>query len=163
MRPHDKIWMAGMVDGEGSISILRIRKSNKKYLAYVLRVQVANTELELVEPFLDFGGYVHTDTYDRWKPCFKWNISARKAATFLKFVQPYIRSLRKRELIEIALKFQAHQKPGGDGKRTNRGPQRSSEAYRAYQEEAWNQMRELNRRGKEVDISIETQNLDRKA
>lgn len=140
-----RIWAAGFFDGEGHASIVKNKKGKvRKNNSYVLEAGVANTEVSLVEPFLqEFGGHIGVDTHDRWKTCFKWKASARKAAKFLSFVEPYVRDPRRREIIALALRFQAHQHhkfPGQTGE--------ASLEYRAEQERFWLQMRELNRRGK---------------
>lgn len=147
---YDAAWMAGFFDGEGSVSIVKYKPSGKRSIRYCLETGVANTELSLVEPFLQtFGGHVAVDTNDRWKTCFKWKTTSRKAVRFLEYIEPYVRSARKRRCIKLAVQFQANQRRGAG--RSNQFIKRPSvfpPGYRAKQEKLWKQMRELNLRGK---------------
>lgn len=101
-------YTAGIVDGEGSISLSK-RTSREYKSGYQLRlaVCVANTNEWLVQWFkMQFGGYVNCtrekreNRKDRWQ----WMIVDGKAAEFLKSILPYLQI--KRPQAELAIKFQ---------------------------------------------------------
>lgn len=99
----------------------------------------------MVWPFVErFGGFVFADDYDRWKTCFKWKVSARKAVRFLEAIQPHVMSARKRLAISLAVEFQKHQHHFGNG-------EPAPVIYRKRQGELWRAMRRLNRRGKATE------------
>lgn len=149
-------WMAGFFDGEGSVSIIKNRVTkNRKYLSYTLDAQVANTERDMVELFFTrFGGSIRLDNMKgRWKPCYKWHISATKAAVFLEAILPFIRSPRNTKRINLALRFQKHQRRGLT--RSNQfikqeHPEKAE--YRRQQEWFWERIRELNVRGRVAEL-----------
>lgn len=93
----DKAYAAGIVDGEGNISVLRrLRPKLKKIYHYVLQVQVSQKE----RPILDwlsraFGGKVNE--YHQYKnslgagnPLFHWQLFGAKAKEFLIAIEPYL-------------------------------------------------------------------------
>jgi len=140
MRKVDLAYVAGIVDGEGTICIHQDRaKSGKVYLQ--LRVDVTNTNEWLIQ-WLKFALGGHVDVSRRaergknWKPAWRWSVSANQASAFLKLIYPYLRL--KKPQAEIAIKFQ-EQKP-------NRG-HRSTESERAVAEAQRIVMSSLNEKG----------------
>ena len=111
-------YMAGIVDGEGSIIIYR-RKS-KKYKPKVgqMKVVVSNTDRTLMD-FLQlyFGGSIATDRH-REKPCYLWTVASKKALCFLEAIEPFIRV--KKLQAQVAIEFQ-HKRLGQGCRPTEEG------------------------------------------
>lgn len=96
-------WLAGVFEGEGTVTISSAGKRGYT----VLRGQLVNTDLDLVQPFRErWGGSI--TRYDRHRdrghsPYFRWMVGNISAAKFLKEIQPYIRSAKVREKIVLSV------------------------------------------------------------
>lgn len=88
-------YLAGIIDGEGSISIEIQSKSirhNRKCDYYSLRLMVVNTHLPLLEWIQNnFGGTIRKrKKYENRRQCYRWNLCSHKAAQVLKECYPYL-------------------------------------------------------------------------
>jgi len=101
-------YTAGIVDGEGSIHIMRSKDvSYKTSLKYELRVSIGNTNEWLCQWLkMQFGGCVssHTPLKPHWKRSYNWLMRANKARDFLELILPYL--VIKKTHAELAIKFQ---------------------------------------------------------
>lgn len=102
MKKTDLAYMAGIVDGEGSISLVLMKKT------LTLVVQVTNTNEWLIQSIkMCFGGAVRLakplQPEKNWKPTYRWVVTSMQALEFLKLVYPYLRL--KKSQAEIAIKF----------------------------------------------------------
>ena len=94
---------------------------HKKYTYWLVKVEVANTEKDLVECFRrQFGGSickVYDDRKPQYKPIYRWTVSSQLARTFLESIDPYlIGSKKKQAQLAIALQdtmVSNHSKPAG--------------------------------------------------
>lgn len=77
-------YMAGFVDGEGSICI----KSESKKRPFVICLEICNTNYQSIELFENtFGGKLRKRNWSsnkknaakNWKPCYEWHITKLKA------------------------------------------------------------------------------------
>ena len=130
-------WAAGLFEGEGTI---RINKATKHNLGH-LCVSVVNTDKQVVDWFHDrWPGYMKPATGLRvdQRPAWVWVIAARRAAEFLRAIQPYIVTNRVREKAQFGIDFQENKK---------RGSNNHTNEYREDQFNAYLWMRELNVRG----------------
>jgi len=124
-------YTAGIMDGEGSISIAR--KPNKKVkrgYSLGLVVTVNNTEQWLTEWLkMQYGGVVCLAKRGNKteKPLWVWRIVAREASEFLKLVLPYLTI--RRPHAENAIKFQEYRKLRGKRQATEQ-QDAVEEAYR---------------------------------
>lgn len=114
MTETDKAYLAGIIDGEGSIvlkrSRIRSKTSDAVWTYYRLELRVGNTSIELLEWIKQFGGnYYYEKTKDGQKPRYQWCITTRGAAEILEEVLPYL--IIKREKAEAAIYFQNIRKP----------------------------------------------------
>lgn len=89
-------YMAGVVDGEGSIGVYKYsyksRKRSRKIKAYRLAVTVTNTNLPLLKLFENiFGGSINSrkKILSR-KQCYDWHIGHQSGKEFLKQIFPYL-------------------------------------------------------------------------
>lgn len=98
-------YFAGVFDGEGSITIVRIDRAGKygrpnATPIYNLRCSVGMQNLSLIKLFYDiFGGSIHY----RHQSVYRWIILTNEAESFLRKIQPYI--IVKRRQVELALDF----------------------------------------------------------
>ena len=84
MNQVEAAWLAGIIDGEGSIYIRRSRKKETDNFTYALSVRVGMT-------------------HKRKKKIFLWTLDTRKAEKVLKEVYPYL--VTKKEQATLALAF----------------------------------------------------------
>lgn len=130
MKKTDLAYAAGIVDGEGSISLHHNRNNN----AMALRVRITSTDEWLCLWFkLYFGGSISVETTSRNKPCFKWIIGCKKAGEFLSLMLPYLHI--KKPQAELALQFQ--------GKKRRRGAVKMPKELRVLEEAQFILMQKL--------------------
>lgn len=112
MKRTDLAYFAGIIDGEGSISLIKRNKRTKSN-TFTLTVIVGNTNEWLIQQLkFSFGGGVYLiegggNNKDSWQ----WKICARKALIFLESVYPYLKI--KKPQARIAITFQKHKKRSG--------------------------------------------------
>lgn len=105
---HDDIvYLAGIIDGEGSIliEIQTKRPPIRKIDYYAIRLLVVNTNLELMNWLENkFKGKVHKrKKVTKQKQCYVWNIFSLNAGEILKECLPYM--IIKKQHAEIVLEF----------------------------------------------------------
>jgi len=103
MKRTDLAYVAGMLDGDGYISICRNRCKPQT----MLRVGISNTNQWLIE-WLHFGfggGISKHKERGNCKTKWNWIISSNKAVEFLKLISPYLKL--KRPQAELAIQFQS--------------------------------------------------------
>jgi hypothetical protein len=102
-RDTDLAWAAGIIDGEGCISL-----NQEKRTQYLLRLTVTNTNLLLLTRIQElFGGNIcpMKRYQDHWKDRWQWDLKAAKAERALRAVLPYL--VAKRQEADIALQARA--------------------------------------------------------
>lgn len=107
MKRADLAYVAGIVDGEGCIDITHRTRRGHNYPDFVLRVQVSNTEIWLLQMLkMGFGGRIqkYSDRKSNQRPCWKWVIERVHAAEFLKLILPYLHL--KKPQAELGIQFQ---------------------------------------------------------
>lgn len=111
-------YLAGLIDGEGNISIGQTTTAKGQLNpSCSLVVQIANCDIELMDWLLDVvGGSVRTHNHKNktWRVGYQWQIFGANAEAFLKAIEPQLRI--KRRQCEVALKFRAL----GGGNRSGR-------------------------------------------
>lgn len=142
MSETELAWAAGLFEGEGTV---RINKPSPRNWG-TLCVSVTNTDVQVLEWFqARWPGHMkpvrglRPDQKDAWT----WVIAARKAATFLEEIRPYIVRDAVRARIEHGLDFQGQ-------KRNAKHLGDEADRY-AYAETQWNAywwMCHLNQRGR---------------
>ena len=107
----EKAYIAGIVDGEGTISI---RTSEHRRQLYV---HIGNTDKRLIDWLLKILGCGATTSYQHredWKPCHSFRIICQQAGEFLEEIYPYL--ILKKRHAEIGINFVRGQR-GLRGKR----------------------------------------------
>jgi len=130
-------YLAGLIDGDGSIGLHRRKKTQAngaKYFTYTIAVQLTcrrpnqNVIKFLWELKGRFGGSVGCYKYDTWR----FYIGSRKAKRLLKLVKRYL--INKRRQCELVLNMPV--KWGGKPR---------TEEFKRYQEDLFNYLMQLNR------------------
>ena len=136
-------YMAGIIDGEGSICIFPYYGSyykGTKYLRYKPALCVANTSEELIAWIaLRFGGkcQVVKRRSPKYKQCFHWLVSHRHAAEIIHLILPFL--VIKRRQAELFIAFQRTATRGLPGAK-------SADVIKLRQDISL-EMKSLNRRG----------------
>ena len=91
----DAAYIAGLVDGEGTIALTRRHKNENRQL----EISVSNTEMELLEYLLETigtGRITQKKTYsDKHRPSATYLISNRQALSLLEQISPYLRTYKQ--------------------------------------------------------------------
>ena len=109
-----KGYTAGILDGEGSIMIIKSRNPTaRRGYTYQLKVVVVNTN-EWLCRWLQMQ-YVGTIQYKKSKrpqekDIYEWRIVSTQAKRFLEYIIPYL--IIKRAQAEVAIRFQTGRKRG---------------------------------------------------
>lgn len=105
-------YMAGLVDGEGCLTIARQNRKERKNPSFKTSVTVSNTDRRLVDIFKEhFGGCIY-ETKDKrvskgWANSFTWHCTAGNSRIFLKAILPYL--IAKKQQAILILEFQEMQ------------------------------------------------------
>lgn len=108
-------YLAGIIDGEGTIYAIRRRRS--------VRVYVVNTDERLIRWLeREFGGLVYRrEPRHGWKAKFEWHVVSRDVSRILTLVLPYLVIKREQAELGLAVRSDVEKYPY----------QRSRRAYRA--------------------------------
>lgn len=97
-------YMAGFVDADGSISIASVSKKKR----FTAKLNVSNCKEEIIKLFKDeFGGKIRVRNWEnkRWRPCFWWDITHKRATAALKELLPYLKIKKKQAELAIKMDF----------------------------------------------------------
>lgn len=106
-------YTAGIIDGEGCISIIKNTTYRHKLCRFYLSVSVGNTNEWLILWLKDaYGGSIVQTPPKKvqHKPVLSWRVSGKLAIEFLELIAPYLQ-LKKLQA-EVAIKFQKRKKSG---------------------------------------------------
>lgn len=142
MKKTEYAYVAGIVDGEGSIGIARSKTQEMiGGIRYEMYVTVSNTNEWVIQWLkFNFGGsvsYVKSRAVNQ-KPFWCWRIQTRQAASFLRLVIPYLRI--KQYHAQLALQFQ-------DAKRKRQQWIPKTKEERELEETQYYRIKQLNKRG----------------
>lgn len=87
-------YLAGIIDGEGSISTLKKQRHSASRTGRRWVVTVANTHEPLLQWLLSFGGAIHSNGPSSLskRPCWRWQVVAmRDSLALLESIRPYLR------------------------------------------------------------------------
>jgi len=107
--PLDLAWLAGIIDGEGSIFVMKQkRKDRERDTNYILRISIDSTDPFMAPECLKIaGGCKLSLTSDKRPECsdrYKWQLNGKKAAALLQELLPYLRVKHQQAL--LAIEFQ---------------------------------------------------------
>lgn len=98
-------YIAGIIDGEGCISIIKAKNNRACGYEWQLRIAVTNNSIRIIKKLIGvFGGRFQTRIRDVAKhKQFVWYLYGKKACEMLKKVKPYLQE--KKEQADLAIKF----------------------------------------------------------
>lgn len=105
MKIKDLVWFAGILDGEGYISVDRTHKGRDTFVASVV-VGMKGREVPF-QLYTWFGGNLHQAKRGEWR----WSVMANRALPILQMVLPYLR-LKKGVAVTV-LSFLLQRKNNG--------------------------------------------------
>jgi LAGLIDADG endonuclease len=146
-RPHertretDRAWLAGIIDGEGSIHISRVTEpKNKSGFAFHPVLSITNTNesiLSNIKRITDCGSICRVRSLRAsWKDKYLYTANSNCVRKILPEVLPYL--VAKREQARLLLKFVSLVKPA----------QKAKLQPRTEKQSLYSRMRILNRKGK---------------
>jgi len=98
---HKYLYLAGLVDGDGSIFIRK--HSNRTRAGYALTLSITNTDYSLIKWLSkNFGGSVMSNKGKR-REWYIWRLINRKAFEIIRKIHPYL--VGKKRQAEIAMEF----------------------------------------------------------
>ena len=101
-------YAAGLIDGEGCISIKKVSNFNtKRNVEYSLQININMTDIESLDfMFGGFGGrlYKNLQSIENRLPVNRWEITREPAKKFLKQILPFLKV--KKSQAELAIRFQ---------------------------------------------------------
>lgn len=147
MTERELAYIAGIIDGEGSISIER-RTTRRKYPVYSVTVTIVNTNVRLISWLHDrIGGCLISKSVDpnrNHKAQFQIQLRHLAAEALLNSVREYL--IVKGEQADVALALRKLFVGRGG---------RHTDGSRATMEHLYLTARQLNKRGKDTDIDAE--------
>ncbi len=135
-------YLAGIIDGEGSIHIAAAKKGRAWWLA----IQVSNTNPKLIDYCMETTGIGHRTRVSppgNRKPQHTWVLYTKQAEELLRVIRPYL--VIKRPHADVALAFRAEILPKRGNRRTTYS---LTEEMLARRRELQQKLRILNHRGK---------------
>ena len=103
LEPVTAAYVAGLVDGEGTITLTRVHRSENRRLV----LSISNNELAIlgfVAAAAGVGRITSKRTYQaRHKPSFAYQVSSRQALDLLEQIAPYLKSYKSRR-VNLALR-----------------------------------------------------------
>ena len=141
-------YAAGLVDGEGSIMLVKKGRLKGGLLYRELRVEVANTDLRMITWLIRvFDGAITVckrPADARRKDYYVWRLTGWRARDFIEKVHPFL--VTKKKHVEAVRLFQASVSVSGHA---------LTEAQRAGKAESIQMLSQLNRRGRVVDANAD--------
>jgi len=149
-------WMAGIVDGEGCLTISKQIRKGRPSPAFRVMITISNTDLRLLAPFKEKwgGGIYHSidsRVHKRWKDAWTWHCPQRSEIAFLSAIMPHLRG--KKRQAEVILRFIALKRSfkrthvGVGGKRSLKGSLPLGDGEIFARTQIWNEVRALNSKG----------------
>lgn len=130
IKKTDLAYVAGLFDGEGSVSIVKGTKANN----YHLQISLGSTDEWICQSLkMMFGGSVSlkNKASEHIHACWQWSMGSRQAYNMLLLILPYLHI--KRPQVEIAIKFQEAKTGRGFGKGSNKFLTEKERALREVQ------------------------------
>jgi len=114
MNDLEKGWVAGIIDGEGTILITRENKKAYHHNYYGLQVSVTNTDIRIINKLKKiYGGtviFIRRKTKERYIFYYRWCVHRKFALNLLQELKGLIVSKEKE--VNLAIKFQLRKKIG---------------------------------------------------
>lgn len=142
-------WLAGFIDGEGSIMVICSRRKGPKcpHPFYDGVVAACNTDKRLISRCIEIaGGFSVTLKKNaenpKWKNAYHWRVKGSNVVTVLNRIMPFLVS--KRRQAELVLRLKATMKVGS---KPGRYGSTLTDCERKEKEAIWMEVKALNHRG----------------
>jgi hypothetical protein len=141
-------YLAGIIDGEGSIYIGNFSsnpKTGNKY--YQTNIEVSNTDKDLIDWLVStFGGRIYVYTAKQTpsnsrRTVYRWTISGDRVTHLCEIMAPYI--IAKKKQVEIMLKMRATYSPNMGTKKGTQGIQPLDPEVLAVRQSYFEEMQSL--------------------
>jgi hypothetical protein len=144
LKPVDRAYLAGIVDGEGSIMLIHVKPKPgvRKWENWNLVISISNTDKRLIDYLVKNFPEGHVFTVEGTgnnRTHYQWKVSSKKALRLLRNVYPYLKLKQKQADVALAM-IKTHKLVGRAGH-----PLETVE-YRRYLVQ---EMAALNRRGRD--------------
>ncbi len=149
MKDTRKAYIAGLIDGEGCITITRrkIKRLKTDYWYYEPQVVVANTDKRMTDFLVDLcGGWVVVVTKTQkecHKPSYHWKMTGDNLRQLLRDVSPYL--IVKKKQASLILSFPSYKR---NGKKCR------TKIERQAQEDLWLIVKNLNKKGLSSELEM---------
>jgi len=105
----DLAWLAGIIDGEGSIFIMRNKRTDRERIYnYILRLSVQSIDDIMIPSCYEITGegctYPIHEKRENQQNSLKWQLEGKKVVRVLQELLPYLKV--KKTQAELAIKFQ---------------------------------------------------------
>lgn len=117
-----RAWVAGIVDGEGCITIMETKSSHSESLSYPPIVQVRMCDLEPMDRLVQavgssYGKPQHPPSHlaANQRPSYQWKVVSAQAANVIAEIYPFLTCKRKQAI--VAWNHQAFRSARGNGPR----------------------------------------------
>ena len=150
----DAVWLAAMIDAEGSVCINRKREGKRqKNPTYAARICCYNTHRPIIERIVDLTGVgsckARNDCPGR--VVYQWQVAGPKTIPVLDAIEPYL--MAKRQQAWLALELQTMPKTHGNRSGFGNGSNPKSSATIAREEDIYSGCSSLNKTG-ETSVEI---------
>jgi hypothetical protein len=105
-REGDVAYLAGLIDGEGHITVARAFDRKSVNVSHSIRVVVTNTNKPIIDWLSEMSHtapVVKKGAKANWKDAWNWQVTGRNAETLLRAVLPWLRI--KRQQAELCLEL----------------------------------------------------------
>jgi hypothetical protein len=143
---HEKYYLAGLFDGEGAVSLFRRKnlQHGEKTPSYYLVANITSTFIPLIKWIhkkLNGDISYHVPKNPKHSDYARWKVEGSRSINFLKQIYPYLKI--KNRQCKIAFKF------GKTINRTKGQKHKTPKKDLIYRDKLCNQMKKINRRGKQ--------------
>lgn len=97
-------YLAGLMDGEGCISITKHQGIHSRTPSYIMRVIIAQANESYLRYWHELTGIGSINQKPLNPTCYDWRITSQEALAFLKELYPFL--ILKKDEADIAIKFQ---------------------------------------------------------
>lgn len=142
MKEVEKAYLAGLIDGEGTVSIVRLRNRGPESAHYVASVEISNTDTRMIDWIMvRLGGSVVVNrrkVVQGWKPVYRLGLRNKLAERIIREVLPYL--VLKECQAQLVIELRERTRKDGDRRRLTAGE-------RGYRAHLYEECRKLNVRG----------------
>lgn len=110
LSPAERGYIAGIIDGEGSIT-LEPRRNRKGYKCRMFRVDVSSTDEELIDWLVEKVGGAKTlrkHAEGNRKTQWSWSVRGRDVVVLLRSIKPYFQIYRRKARADFILEELQH-------------------------------------------------------